>query len=176
MQDALFRAGLKRQYHAGLAMVRQGIERCPDEAWDSLDRGNAFWRIVYHVLFYTNVYLQRTEAEFRPCELHQTGLQDLDDVPTPPEIQQYLELPHRPPRSGTPYTKEQLLAYWNRCDDLVDGAVEALDLDAPHSGFSWYAMPKIEHQLVAIRHLQHHVAQLGDRIRAATGTAIEWVR
>jgi hypothetical protein len=43
------------------------------------------------------------------------------------------------------------------------------------SGFSWYRMSKLEHQFVNLRHIQHHAAQLADRLRSAAGVGIKWV-
>ncbi|OFX13476.1 MAG: hypothetical protein A2V59_04800 [Armatimonadetes bacterium RBG_19FT_COMBO_69_19] len=57
---------------------------------------------------------------------------------------------------------------------MVDDAVDALDLNDPQSGFSWYKVPKVEHQIVNIRHIQYHQAQLADRLRAATGAGVNW--
>ena len=93
-------------------------------------------------------------TSFRPWEHHQTGIHDLDDIPAPPEIQDLTELPHRPPQTGEPYTKGEILTYWAICDEMVDDAIDALDLLSPESGFSWYPLPKLEHQLIAIRHIQ----------------------
>ena len=74
-----------------------------------------------------------------------------------------------------PYTREQALAYWRFCDEMVDEGVEALDLQAAECGFSWYPLSKLEHQLVNLRHLQHGAAQLADRLRAAAGIGVAWV-
>src|SRR6266699_3623195 len=38
------RAVLKSQYHASLAMLRQALERCPEDLWDNKDQGNAVWQ------------------------------------------------------------------------------------------------------------------------------------
>ncbi len=65
--------------------------------------------------------------------------------------------------------------YWSFCDRIVDDAVDALDLDSAESGFSWYRMSKLEHQLVNLRHIQHHGAQLADRLRSAADIGIRWV-
>ena len=170
-----FREVLKSQYHAALAMLRQAIERCPDALWASRDYHNPFWRIAYHVLYYTHLYIQPALADFRPWEHHQTGLQFMDDTVAPPEIQDLTELPHRPPQTGEPYTKAQMLEYWSICERMVDDAVDVLDLTSPESGFSWYKLSKAEHQFINIRHIQHHAAQLGDRVRATTGTGVDWV-
>src|SRR5215469_16662919 len=58
---------------------------------------------------------------------------------------------------------------------MVDDAVEALDLDRTESGFSWYRMFKLEHQFVNSRHIQHHGAQLIDRVRSAADIGVRWV-
>jgi hypothetical protein len=68
-----------------------------------------------------------------------------------------------------------VLEYWEFCDRIVDHAVDALDLDRADCGFSWYRMSKLEHQFVNIRHIQHHGAQLIDRVRSAADVGIGWV-
>jgi hypothetical protein len=167
------RSALKSQYHASLAMLRQTIDRCPDELWASGEYRNSFWRIAYHALYYTDLYLYPNEYAFRPWQHHQTRIQHMDDAPEPVE-EPWLELPHQPPRTGKPYTKAQILEYWKLCDDKVDGALDAMDLADPESGFSWYKLPKAEHQIVSIRHIQHHTGQLSDRVRARANVGIAW--
>jgi hypothetical protein len=150
----MLRTVLKSQYHAALAMLREAIERCPPEEWVGTAHKNACWQLSYHTLFYTHLYLQRDEAAFRPWE-HQRG--EADGV------------------EGEPYTQAQVLEYWKFCDWMVDEAVDALDLDRTETGFSWYRMSKLEHQFVNIRHIQHHGAQLIDRVRSAADVGISWV-
>jgi len=171
----VLRSAFKSQFHAALAMLRQAIERCPEDLWSSRDYANPFWRIAYHTLYYTHLHLQPHVSAFRPWEHHQTRIQDLDDIPAPPEIEDLCELPHRPPQTGKPYTKAQVLEYWSVCEQMVEG-VDALNVLDCESGFPWHRMPKAEHQVMAIRHIQHHVAQLGVRLREAAGIGIDWVR
>jgi len=68
-----------------------------------------------------------------------------------------------------------VLEYWSFCDGMIDGIVDAMDVLSPESGFWWYPIPKIEHQIVNIRHIQHHTAQLADRVRTAANVGIDWV-
>ena len=145
---------LKSQYHAALAMLRDAIEQCPDAEWLSRDHKNAFWQVAYHVLFFAHLYLQQNETTFVLWSQHHG-----DDDGT----------------RGEPYSKAQVLEYWSFVDHAVDGAVDLLDLESPESGFSWYTMSKLEHQLVNIRHVQHHSAQLADRLRSAADIGITWV-
>ncbi|HEX7005220.1 MAG TPA: DinB family protein [Trueperaceae bacterium] len=160
---------LKRQYHAGLAMLRETIENCPEAEWTSRQHTNAYWQIAYHVLYFTHLYLQIEEAAFVPWSAHQSDVQHEDGIAGPADPQSDLPLLPRP------YTRQEALEYLQLCDSLVDDAVDTMDLNSPDSGFSWYPISKLEHQLVNLRHLQHHTAQLADRLRASTGAGTRWV-
>ena len=135
-------------------MLRDAIEQCPDAEWVSRHHKNAFWQVAYHVLFFTHLYLQQNETTFVLWSQHHG-----DDDGT----------------RGEPYSRAQVLEYWSFVDQAVDGAVDSLDLENPESGFPWYNMSKLEHQLVNIRHVQHHGAQLADRLRSAADIGIKWL-
>lgn len=166
--DAL-RASLKSQYHAALAMLREAVERCPDELWAREGDAAASWQIAYHALFFTHCYLQPTADAFRPWERHVADVQYEDGIPGPPDPASAL------PLVAPPYTKADILEYWRVCDAMVDGAVDTLDLASASSGFPWYPISKFEHQLVNLRHVQHHTAQFAARLRTAAGIGISWV-
>jgi hypothetical protein len=157
---------LKGQYHAGLAMLRNAIEDCTEDLWTSGSHHNPFWHVAYHTLYFTHLYLEPNEAAFTPWGQHRDEYQFLGPLPWPP---------HRLPNIGEPYMKTEVLDYWGLCDGRVDTSVDRVDLDAPDSGFWWYRMPKLDHQLVNIRHIQHHAGQLADRVRASANIGIEWV-
>lgn len=161
------RTALKGQYHAALAMLKQAVETCPDELWDGGPYPVPFWRVAYHTLYFTHLYLQQTEQDFQPWEHHRD---EYHDLPWPPGSG---------PTIDDPYSKAQLLEYWRLCDAMIDEQVDRLDLDAAESGFPWHkTTPKLEHQLHNIRHIQHHTAILSGRLRIASGEdgAVDWVR
>jgi len=143
-------AVLKSQYHAALAMLKQAIDQCPEDLWTADGHGNPIWHIAYHTLFFTHLYLQPRGECFKPWEQHREEYECMGSVPWPP---------HGPPKIGQPYTRAEILAYWAICDAMVDPAIDALNLAAADCGFPWYPMGKLEHQLVNIRHVQHHAAQ-----------------
>lgn len=166
---ATLRTVLKSQFHACLAMLRGPVARCPEALWVDPSPTNAFWQVAYHTLYFTHLYLMPDEAAFRPWSQHQADVQHPDGIPGPADPASAL------PLVPEPYTREQVLAYWQVVDGMVDEAVEALDLSSPTSGFDWYRMSKLEHQFVNLRHAQHHAAQLADRLRAAADLGTRWV-
>jgi len=166
--DALRRV-FKSQYHAALAMLREAIELCPDELWLDERPKNSFWQVAYHTLFFTQLYVGQDAASFERWAEHQRDNQNEDGIVGEPDPKSTLPLGPRP------YSKEQVLRYWAIVDGMIDPTVDALDLTRTDSGFSWYTMSKLEHQILSIRHLQHHIGQLADRLRAASGTHVSWV-
>ena len=155
-------AALKGQYHAAMAMLKDAVERCPDDLWNDASDGAAFWRVVYHALFFTHLYLMPDENAFRPWEHHR------DDA-------HFLGSSDREPKTTEPYTKAELLDYWCSVDAVIDSAVDTADLDAETCGFPWYQLPKLDHQVNNIRHVQHHAALLAGRLRRTSGIDVPWV-
>jgi hypothetical protein len=160
------RAALKAQYHAAMAMLKQTIEQCPDDLWAGGSNPVAHWRVVYHTLFFTHMYLHPNVQVFRPWQHHRDQHECLGDLPYPP---------YGRPKIGDPYTRPQMPDYWRFCDEMIDTAVDHLDLDAQECGFPWYQLPKLDHQINNIRHLQHHAALLAGRLRQACGLDVEWI-
>jgi hypothetical protein len=169
METATMRGVLKSQLHAGMAMLREAVEKCPDDLWLSREPKNTFWQVAYHAVYFTHLYLHASHESFQPWAGHQAEVQHPDGIPGPPDPGSSL------PLIPQPYAKAQVLAYWDVCDAMVDPAIDGFDLASPESGFPWYRMSKLEHQLVNLRHVQHHAAQLADRLRAALDTGVRWV-
>jgi hypothetical protein len=165
----LLRAVLKSQYHAALAMLRQAIDKCPEDLWYSNDQINAFWQTAYHTLYFAHLYLQINEGAFKPWKHHQSNVQHEDAQAGPPDPNSTL------PLIPKPYTREQVLDYWTFCDGIVDDAVDALDLLSPESGFHWYKVTKLEHQIINIRHTQLGAAQLASRLRTKLNIGLDWI-
>lgn len=164
------RTMLKSQYHATLAMLRQAIDLCPQEIWSDNEHVNSVWQIAYHTLFFTHLYMQPSESAFRPWQHHQSEAQYPDGIPGPSDPNSSL------PLLPNPYTKDQVLAYWRVCDQMVDEVIDTLDVLSPESGFSRYKVSKLEHQIINIRHIQHGAAQIADRVRSAADVGVDWVK
>jgi DinB superfamily len=164
---AAFTGPLKNQFHMALATLREAIELCPENLWLDPRPRNAFWQVAYHALFFAHFYLAKDAESFQPWAEHRRDSQNEDGIPGDPDPNSSLPLIPRP------YSKDQALRYWAIVDGLVDRSVDAIDLNWNESGFH-YRMSKLEHQLVNLRHIQHHAAQLADRLREAADIGVKW--
>ncbi|MBL7200218.1 MAG: hypothetical protein ISS56_08730 [Anaerolineae bacterium] len=153
------------QYQAALAMLRQAIEKCPTSLWSDTAARNRYWHIAYHALFYTHLYAHTRGEEFEPWEHHRAEYEFLGPKPWPP---------HDEPAIGEPYGKGEVLAFVEVCQGYIEVQVPPLDLEAS-SGFSWLPVDKLELQFYNIRHLQHHIGQLLDRLRTRAGIGVSWI-
>jgi hypothetical protein len=161
------KSALKSQYHAGMKVLKEVVERCPESTWNNPADGlRAIWRVVFHGLFVTDYYLQRDQSCFPKWAKYRDEAQCIGPVSWDN---------NREPRHCEPYSKVEVMEYWNDLDGRIDSLVDALDLELTESGFPWYKMSKFEHQLVNLRHLQHHAAALSVRLRESDGIQIKWV-
>ena len=156
--DAL-KSALAGQYFAALTMLQQTIERCPDEVWLSGESPRLYWRIVYHSLYYTDLYLHPSPGDFTPWSGHD------------PEVPQLWN----PPKVIEPYTQDQMSGYLKDLRGRVKGRLDALDLAEADCRFSYYkGFSRIDHQLVNLRHLGGHVGQLSE-ILMSRGVDTDWI-
>lgn len=151
------RGALKSQYHSSLAMLRQAIERCPDDVWLSGTHPRLYWRVAFHALFFAHFYLQPDCDSFEPWDGTRRDAMDIEGGP--PVVE--------------PCTRAEMLEYWAEVDAQIDPGVDRLDLDAPTCGFPWYQLPKLDHQVLNIRHIQEHCGQLACWLQPH-GVDIDW--
>jgi hypothetical protein len=162
------RPALKEQYHAGLAMLGQCIERCPEDLWTAGTHPRTFWRIAFHAVYFTHLYLGQSEDTFQPWPVRREGFPSMWQRPWELE-------PYELPDEAEVYERKEILEYVAFVHGLVDSTVDALDLDTDESGFSWYRnISKLSHQLLNLRHVQGHVGQLSELLMARD-VDIDWV-
>jgi hypothetical protein len=151
---------LKRQHYASLSMLRQAIERCPDEVWTSGDHPRNYWRIVYHAALYAHLYLYENLDSFIAWDKARKECSWLEGDDTP-----VME----------PYNKAEMLEYVDLIVGLVEPRLEALDLNAPHSGYKWYPeVTRLELMILSLRHLHGHIGQLTE-ILISNNLDVDWL-
>src|SRR5512143_2240044 len=73
-----FRQAIRSQYLSALEMLKQAVECCPEAMWAGGETQDHLWRIAYHALFYTHLYLQKTVADFKAWPKHLEGAERQD--------------------------------------------------------------------------------------------------
>lgn len=158
--DNTLRHAITSQYLAALAMLRQVIEKCPDELWLSNAMRNQMWRVAYHALYYAHLYAQPSVEDFVKWPKHR------DEVESDAEHER---------ADAEPYSRQELLEYLDFCNEEVKRRTAEADLQSHDSGFSWYPISKIEMQFVNIRHIQQHAGELAEQLSDKAGIEIRWV-
>ena len=64
--DSFTKALVWRQFGAAIDMLQNAMEACPDEFWGDRSREPQFWYLVYHTLFFLDIYLSELEEAFTP--------------------------------------------------------------------------------------------------------------
>jgi hypothetical protein len=154
------KSALKTQYKGGLEMLRQCIERCPEDRWTSGQYPRSYDRIATHAVFFTDLYMRQTEAAHKNWQdITPESYADLDEDAPP----------------NTHVDRQHLLDYLDYVYSEVDKTVDGLDLATEDPGFHWYKnISKMEHQMMNLRHLQGHVGQLSELLMAQ-GIDIDWI-
>lgn len=159
---------LTLQYQAGLAMLRQCVELCPDDLWLSGTHPRTYWRIVFHAAICTHLMMVQNEAAFEVWPGHRPDLERLWTDPG------YLE-PYEMDEGVEPVSREHLLDYIDYVLAMVGPVVAGVDLESPETGYRWYPdMSKMSHELMNLRHLQGHVGQLSELLMMR-GIDIDWI-
>lgn len=172
------RAALKEQYHGGLAMLAECVEKCPEDLWSNPappERDEerviirSYWRIAFHTAFFTHLYLGQNEDAFIPWPARREGYHG-SMWHKPWDIE-----PYEFPEDAEIAAKNEVWGYISYVDSLIDPTVDALDLDSDVTGFPWYKnMSKLSHQLMNLRHIQGHVGQLSELLMAR-GIDTDWI-
>ncbi|MBL8060638.1 MAG: hypothetical protein JNK63_08000 [Chthonomonas sp.] len=155
-QDSKVRAALESQYLGTLSMMRECITLATPEIWVGSTWPRHFWRIAFHGLFYTDLYSGQTVEDHKdwPGTKSTGGGLWLDDEDNDP--------------NEGPYTQEDMLNYCDWLAEDIPKRLAVMDLEADTCGIPWYdPFPKLDHQMLNIRHLAGHVGQLSELLMGA---------
>ncbi len=155
-----WRAIIGRQFAASIDMLENALVACPDELWSDRTRQTEFWYVVFHTLFYLDLYLSGTTEGFAP--------------PAPYTLDEMNPAGVLPERA---YTKDELHAYLKHGREKCRTVFEELmgEQAQQRCVFTWGEMSYAELLLDNMRHVQHHAAQLNLILRQTTDAAPLWV-
>lgn len=164
MIDTL-KESLANQFEAAFCTLNFCIDRCPDSAWDAPVVNLAFCQVVFHTLFYADVFLGANLDSLRGQQFHRDNADFFRD---------YEELEDRKPELL--YEKAPVKAYLEYCRKKAAAAIAvetAESLGAP-CDFERRHFSRAELYVYTIRHIQHHAANLSLRLRIDFNEDIPW--
>jgi hypothetical protein len=158
-----------QQFGAAIDDLDNAIRACPDGLWHARLWNEPsqeqfflpeYWYVVYHALFWLDLYLTGTEEGFVP--------------PAPFTL---IEQNEEGPLPERPYTKDELQAYLENCRGKCQATIESLtDEEAQRlCQFGWGELSFAELLLYNMRHVQGHAAQLNLLLGQKMGSAPGWV-
>ena len=158
--DATWKEIIWQQFGASIDMLENALVACPNQLWGDRSRRPEFWYLVYHTLFYLDLYLSGSDEGFVP--------------PAPftlDETDSRGKLPERV------YTKEEMQSYLEHGRQKCRATIGALTEEKARGRciFQWVEMSFAELLLYNMRHVQHHAAQLNLILRQETDSAPAWV-
>ena len=158
--DTTWKTILWRQLGAAIDMLENAVRACPEEIWSDRSRQPEYWYVVYHTLFFFDLYSFGSVEGFVPPMPF--NLDELDPAGILPE---------------RPYTKDELLTYLEHGRGKCQAAIAAMTEESAQRrcAFEWLDTTEAELVLYNLRHVQHHAAQLNLILRQTTGSAPRWV-
>ena len=149
------------QFGAAIDALEGAITACPEGLWGEGATPHAFWYLVFHALFWLDLYLSGAPEGFRPPapftldELDPDGIYP-ERIYTRAELQSYLEHTRR------------------KCRVVIAEMTD--ERAAQPSGFERLGVNHAELLIYNLRHVQHHAGQLQLLLRQRTDSAPRWVR
>ena len=158
--DGMWKAAIRQQFVAAIDMLENAMRDCSEALWGDGARQPQFWYLVYHTLFFLDLYLSGSRECFAPPapftldELDPAGVMP-DRVYAKAELQAYLEHGRR------------------KCRETIDALTA--ERAARFCRFASIEGSFLELLLYNLRHVQHHAAQLNLILRQETDAAPRWV-
>ena len=161
MLDNSFKEIVWRQSGAAIDMLENCVAACPEELWSDREREPQYFYLVYHTLFFLDLYLSGSLEGFHPPAPF--NLDELDPAGVLPE---------------RVYTKDELQNYLEHCRQKCRATIRELTEERASTlvEFPWLSMEFAELLLSNIRHVQHHTAQLNLILRQTIDSAPRWVK
>lgn len=158
--DDIWRTIIWQQFGATIDMLENALIDCPEEVWSDRSQQPEYWYLVYHTLFWLDLYLQGSIEGFRP-----------------PVPYTFSELDPAGPLPERVYTKDELRNYLRHCREKCQMTIESLTDERASKKciFGWGEITFAELLLYNMRHVQHHTGQLNFILRQKIDYAPRWV-
>jgi uncharacterized damage-inducible protein DinB len=151
--DTNLKTSIWQQFGASIDYLADTVNACPDQLWlaplwqtpNAKPERAQFWYVVFHTLFWLDLYLTGAEEGFVPPSPFTLIEQDGDD-PLPERV----------------YTKDELRAYLTDCRKKCQATIAALTDETAQRRcrFDWGELSFLELLVYNLRHVHGHASQL----------------
>ncbi len=158
--DLNWKTSVWQQFGAAIDMLDNALRACPDNLWADRSQRVEFWYVVYHTLFWLDLYLSGTARGFTPPTPF--GLEELDPAGVLPE---------------RPFTRQELATYLIHCRYKCRETTLGLTDEKANQPckFSWGETSFAELLLYNMRHVMYHVGELNLILGDKGVSAPDWV-
>jgi hypothetical protein len=154
---------MSEQYGAALMMLENIITSCQTELWEDAKRDPVISQVVYHTLFFTDLYLSKNndERENFQGKLGEDYLGERTDGMEWDKV----------------YSKKELLDYLGDIRQKVNTRFTNLTLEElqDESLFHWHGSSVLSSLLYNLRHIMLHVGALHVRLNLVAKEPLKWV-
>lgn len=157
---------LVSQYKASLGMLRDVLGEIPERQWNTEEYNNPNWQIAYHMVWATKFYLGANPDDYIPFQNAIEGAESLGGI-------QDWENPEEGVKVEGAHTKGEILSFMDEVESTLQSAIDAFPFN-DNSGFEWYPYSRLELHINSIRHIQHHTAQIIERLKAKGIVGFRW--
>ena len=166
MGENILSHALSSQMLACIFTLKDCIDRCPDNEWNECHNDYPFSQVIFHTLFDCDLSLCDEREEIKNQEFHlnnKTIFVDYEELTE--EIKKHV------------YERDFINHYYEHCVKKIKSVIESKNeqILLLKNMDVYKNMTKVERYINAIRHIQHHAAQLGFRIQNLGGKEMDWI-
>ena len=163
----VIRDALVQQYGAAFKTLSNIISKCPNSLWEDESKGPSYYKIIYHILYFADLYLSRTKEErsaFKP------RFEFAEDFSISKEnfASTYWK---------KPLSKEECNLYLSEIINKAQIFFEQISITELISEplFEWHGSSLLGSLIYNIRHIMLHVGALQGRLRLGGIEEKYWV-
>ena len=155
------------QYGAAFKTLDKLIDLCPDNLWSGLATGPEIYKILYHTMYFADLYLSSSKEEsdrWTPKFSHAENFGTSKENFHPKEWKR-------------PLSKEELIEYLHEIRVKTQEKIENLSLDqlSSDSIFEWHGSSLCSSLIYNLRHIMQHNGALQARLRISGIEGRFWV-
>ncbi len=158
--DSEWKSIIWSQFGAAIDMLDHALKAIPEDRLVDRSQLPELWYVVYHTLFWLDLYLSGSVEGFAPPDPF--GMEELDPAGAMP---------------ATPIDQSALTDYLVHCHEKCRVTLSSLTNEAAKRicNFSWGSVSFAELLIYNMRHVQDHAAQLNHILGQTYGEAPAWV-